>query len=135
MPEAAAAAQLAATAAAVAAAKAVKAAAAPEKVTVKELTGSKMARKQASGKKQLDKKKERTRVKAFKTACLQFAEVKRSGELTSQQVCDWVSFQICLSPARSTQAAGRTGLQQQGQCPCNHLTPPPPPTTPGPWPL
>ena len=82
-----------------AAAKAVKAAAAPKKVTVKVLTGSKMTRKQASGKKELDKKKERTRVKALKAACLQFAEVKEAGGLTAQQVCGWVSYQMCLSPS------------------------------------
>jgi len=99
MPEAAAAAQLAATAAAVAAAKAVKAAAAPKKVAVKELTGTKMTRGQASGKRKLDKQAKRGRVKAFKTACLQYAEVKEAGGLTAQQVCSWVGNQMCQSPA------------------------------------
>jgi len=113
----------------VAAAKAVKAAAAPKKVTVKVLTGSKMTRKQASGKKELDKKKERTRVKALKAACLQFAEVKEAGGLTAQQVCDWVSYQMCLSPSsapkpKSVRVQVAAGLA--GECPCNHLTPPPP---------
>jgi len=56
-----------------------KAAAAPKKVTVKELTGTKMMRGQASGKKQLDKQAKRCRVKAFKTACLQYAEVREAG--------------------------------------------------------
>ena len=67
--KAAAAAQLAATAAAVAAAKTVKAAAAPEKVTVKELTGSKRTRRQVPGKKQLEKKKERTRGRSRPPVC------------------------------------------------------------------
>ena len=93
------AATLAATAAAVAAAKAVKAAAAPKKVAVKELTGTKMTRGQASGKRKLDKQAKRGRVKAFKTACLQYAEVKEAGGLTAQQVCSWVGNQMCQSPA------------------------------------
>ena len=54
--------------AAVAAAKALKAAAAPKKATVKEITGTKMRRGKASGKKKLDKQKKRVRVKAFKAA-------------------------------------------------------------------
>ena len=94
--QAAKAAQLAAGAAGAAAKSA---AASSKKVTVKELTGKKMTRGQASGKKQLDKQKKRVRVEAFKTACVQFAEVKESGGLTSQQVCDWVGYQMCLSPA------------------------------------
>jgi len=97
--KAAAAAQLAATAATVVAAKTVKAAAVPKKVTAKELTRTKMTCGQASGIKKLDKQAKRTRVKALKAACLQFAEVKESGELTSQQVCGWVSYQVCLSPS------------------------------------
>jgi hypothetical protein len=103
--QAAAAAQLAAVAAAVAAGKAVKAAAASscKKVTVK--VGKKMTHGQASGKKQLDKQKKRVQVKAFKTACLQYAEVKEAGGLTSQQVCDWAGYQMCLSPSSAPKPA------------------------------
>jgi len=103
--KAAAAAQLAAAAAATAAGKAVKAAAAPKKVTVKELTGSNMTRGQASGAKKIGKQKKRTQVKAFKVACVQYAEVKEAGGLTSQQVCDWVGYQMCLSPGSTPKPA------------------------------
>ena len=51
-----------------------------------------MTRGQASNKKKLDKQAKRGRVKAFRTACLQYAEVKEAGGLTAQQVCDWVSY-------------------------------------------
>jgi hypothetical protein len=74
--KAAAAAQLAAAAAAASAGKAKKAAAEPKKVTVKELTGSNMTRGQASGAKKIGKQKKRSQVKAFKIACVQYAEVK-----------------------------------------------------------
>ena len=93
-----AAAQLAAAAAA-AAGQAANAAAAPKKVTAEELTGTKMTRGQASGKKQLDEQAKRGRVKALKTACLQYAEVKEAGRLTAQQVCSWVGYQMCMSSA------------------------------------
>jgi hypothetical protein len=57
--QAAKAAQVAAAAAAGAAAAAAKAAASSKKVTVKELTGKKMTRGQASGKKKIEKRKKR----------------------------------------------------------------------------
>ena len=47
-----------------------------------------VTRGQASGAKKLAKLKKRARVRAYKTACVQYAEVKEAGGLTAQQVCD-----------------------------------------------
>lgn len=102
--QAAKAAQLASAAAAEASSSAAKAAASSKKVTVKELTGKKMTRGQASGAKKLAKLKKRVRAKAYKTACVQYAEVKEAGGLTAQQVCDWVGYQMCLSPGSKPKA-------------------------------
>ena len=90
--QAAKAAQLASAAAAEASSSAAKAAASSKKVTVKELTGKKMIRGQAPGAKKLAKLKKRVRAKAYKTACVQYAEVKEAGGLTAQQVCDTCFF-------------------------------------------
>ena len=97
-----------------------------------ERTGKQMTRVQAAGCRKTTKEQKARRKKASRAACLRCAEVEESRELLAQaqaqaeQVCGWVSCQLCLSPA--AQSAERMSefyakrAEARGRAPPRHLT-------------